>query len=136
MIQHQLGAIGIDVTIRKVTDLEAAIHSASRFDLLDMGSHFPYPDPASFLEQVFEDVPSGWLPPVASAGLRSVTASGRPKRLLSAASLADRLVRDRALLVAYGTPQVPQFLAPRVGCRVFISVSYGVDLARLCQETS
>jgi hypothetical protein len=132
IIQRDLGVIGLDVTIREVNNVRAAVRSGMRFDLLDLRSDIPYPDPASFMGQVLDDVPNGWVPQDDWAEVRRVMASTGSERFAAAAALADRLSRAGAPFAAYGVPGTPQFLAPSVGCRVFTSVGHGVDLAHLC----
>jgi hypothetical protein len=132
IVQRSLGEVGIVVTFKKVAGMRAAIRHSSRFDLLDLRSDLPYPDPASFLGQVIETVPAGWVPKDVSARVREVMASAGDQRFAAAESLADRLERGSATLIGYGTPQTPQFLVPRIGCRVFLPVDDGVDLAHLC----
>jgi ABC-type oligopeptide transport system substrate-binding subunit len=136
IVQRDLAAIGIEVAIRKFDNLDAAIRSGVTFDLLDTRSDLPYPDPATFLSQMLRDAPPGWVSEVVSAEVREVAGLSGHRRTVRAAGLADRLARNEVLFVAYGTPQMPQFLAPSVGCQVFTSVGYGVDLAALCPEPS
>jgi DNA-binding SARP family transcriptional activator/ABC-type oligopeptide transport system substrate-binding subunit len=132
IVQRDLGAIGIDVSVREVGSLGAALRSRSRFDLLDLRSDLPYPDPASFLGQILEDVPAEWIPPKVSASVSDVMALNGGRRFAAAASLADRLDHSTVLFTAYGTPETPQFLTPSIGCRVFTPVGNGVDLTHLC----
>jgi ABC-type oligopeptide transport system substrate-binding subunit/DNA-binding SARP family transcriptional activator len=136
IVQRDLAAIGIDVAIRKFDDLDAAIRSGVRFDLLDTRSDLPYPDPATFLSQMLRDIPPGWLSEAVSAEVRDVAALTGHRRTVRAAGIADRLALNEVPFVPYGTPQTPQFLAPRLGCQVFTSVGYGVDLAALCLQPS
>jgi hypothetical protein len=46
--------------------------------------------------------------------------------------LADRVVDDEVAVAAYGNDVVTAFLSPRLGCRVFPPLGYGIDLAALC----
>jgi ABC-type oligopeptide transport system substrate-binding subunit len=131
IVQRDLGAVGIDVRVRRV-DSVASNRSDSRFDLVDLRSELPYPDPASFVERILGDVPAGWVPTNLSVRASDTMAMNGDKRFAAAASLADRLDRGEVVLTAYGTPQTPEFLAPRIGCRVFTPVGDGVDLAHLC----
>jgi DNA-binding SARP family transcriptional activator/ABC-type transport system substrate-binding protein len=136
VVQQNLGAVGIDVTIRKVDDLDAAIESGAKFDLLDTTTRLPYPDSASFVAQVFDDIPSGWVPPSVRARVRRVARIGGDRRQAAAASLADRLATEGVPVAAYATPQISQFMGPRIGCRVFTAFANGLDLAAACSNTS
>lgn len=72
IVQSNLGAIGIHVSVRDIGSLGASFRSGARFDLLHLRSDLPYPDPASYLEQFLEDLPAGWIPPAVSARVRGV----------------------------------------------------------------
>ena len=132
IVQRDLAVIGIDVTIRKFDDLDAEIRSGVTFDLLDIRSDLPYPDPATFLSQIPRDVPPGWVSEAVSAEVRDVARLSGRRRIARAAALADRLALNEVPFVAYGIPQTPQILGPRISCRVFTSVGYGVNLGALC----
>jgi len=134
IVRRDLGAIGIDVRLRTVDTTPQA--GNYRFDLLDVRADLPYPDPAVFLSQTIGSIPAAWISPAVSARVRSLMSLGGMDRAVTAASLASRLVRDDALFAAYGTPQIPEFIAPSIGCRVFSPVSYGLDLAAMCPASS
>jgi hypothetical protein len=68
---------------------------------------------------VFDDIPSGWVPPSVRARVRRVARISGDRRQAAAASLADRLATGGVPVAAYGTPQISQFIGPRIGCRVF-----------------
>jgi hypothetical protein len=85
---------------------------------------------------MLRDIPPGWLSEAVSAEVRDVAALTGHRRTVRAAGIADRLALNEVPFVPYGTPQTPQFLAPRLGCQVFTSVGYGVDLAALCLQPS
>jgi ABC-type oligopeptide transport system substrate-binding subunit len=133
VVRRNLAAVGIDVSIRKLDDdVGAAIESGAMFDLLDMRTALPYPDSASFLAQVVDDLPSGWVPAGVQARVKGVAGTGRDGRQAAAALLADRLATVEVPVAAYGTPQTSQFIGPRIGCRVFSPFAYGLNLAALC----
>jgi hypothetical protein len=50
----------------------------------------------------------------------------------AAAELADRLVDQDVAVAPYGYDVVTALLSPRLGCRVFPPLGYGIDLAALC----
>jgi DNA-binding SARP family transcriptional activator/ABC-type transport system substrate-binding protein/outer membrane protein assembly factor BamB len=132
VVQGNLGAVGIDVTIRKLDDVGAALESGVEFDLLDMHTALPYPDSASFLAQMIEGLPSGWVPADVGARVKNVARLSGDRRQAAAASLADRLATVEVPVAAYATPQTSQFIGPRIGCRVFSPFAYGLDLAAMC----
>ena len=132
VVQQSLGAIGIDVTITKLDDLDAALEPGANFDLLDMRTALPYPDTASFLAQLVDDLPSGWVSALVRARVEAVRRMSGDGRQAAAASLADRLTTEEVPVAAYGTPQTRQFIGPRIGCRVFSPLAYGLDLAAMC----
>jgi DNA-binding SARP family transcriptional activator/ABC-type oligopeptide transport system substrate-binding subunit len=134
VVQRDLKAIGIDVRLRTIDTGSPA--GVSRFDLLDLRVDLSYPDPATFLSQIVGDIPSGWISSAMSARVRSLQSLTGRKRVVAAASLADRFVRHEVLLTAYGTPQIPEFMAPSVGCRVLSPVGDGLDLAAICPGSS
>ena len=136
VVRRNLAAVGIDVTIRKLDDLGAAIESGAKVDLLDIRTALPYPDSASFLAHMFYDVPSGWSPASVRAWVDAVHGMSGAGRQAAAASLADRLATVEVPVAAYGTPQTTQFIGPRIGCQVFSPFAYGLDLAAMCLTES
>jgi DNA-binding SARP family transcriptional activator/ABC-type transport system substrate-binding protein len=132
VLRENLAAVGIDVTIRKLDDLAAAIESGAEFDLLDTSAHLPYPDTASFLDHMFAGIPSRWLPASVRARVEGVAALSGDRRQAAATSLADRLATVDTPVAAYGTPQISQFISPRIGCRVFSPFANGLNLAAAC----
>jgi ABC-type oligopeptide transport system substrate-binding subunit len=136
LVQTHLAAIGIDVEISKVDDLSEAMKTTAMFDLLDTDTWIPYPDPASFLRQMLRDLPAAWAPAAASAKIQHVAGLSGNARQDEASALADDLAENDVLVAAYGTPQISQVIGPRVGCRVFTTFGYGLDLAALCLNGS
>lgn len=132
LVRLSLAAVGIDVTIREFDDIGAAIASGADFDLLDVGTGLPYPDSASFLARMFDDLPSGWVPAGVRTRVNGVGSISGDPRQAAAAALADRLARVEVPVAAYGTPQTSQFITPRIGCRVFSPFAYGLNLAAMC----
>lgn len=132
VVRRSLAAVGIDVTIRKLDDVDAAIASGAKFDLLDTSTRLPYPDSASFLAHMFDDLPSRWVAAGVRTRVKAVAGLSGDGRQAAAASLADRLATVEVPVAAYGTPQTSQFIGPRIGCRVFSPFAYGLDLAAMC----
>jgi hypothetical protein len=132
VVRRNLAAVGLDVTIRKVDDLGAALDSGAEFDLLDIRTALPYPDSASFLAHMLHDLPSGWVLPGVRTQVEGVAGMSGDRRQAAAASIADRLATVEVPVAAYGIPQTSQFVGPRIGCRVFSPFAYGLDLAAMC----
>lgn len=136
LIRAELGAIGIEVRVRELDDLQGALESGAKFDLLDVSTVILYPDAGSFLAQMLRDIPRGWLPPSVQSkieGLANVTGDARQT---AAGRIADELATDEVAVAAYSVPQTSQFIGPSIGCRLFTSVGYGLDLAALCPNGS
>jgi hypothetical protein len=57
-------------------------------------------------------------------------------RQTAAGRIADELATDEVAVAAYSVPQTSQFVGPSIGCRLFTSVGYGLDLAALCLNGS
>ena len=132
LVQADLAAIGIDVEIRKVGDLSEAMKTGAMFDLLDTEAWIPYPDSASFLWQMLRELPTAWVPARISAKIQHVAGLSGSARQNEASALADGLAGDDIAVAAYGTQQTSQVIGPQVGCRVFTTFGYGLDLAALC----
>jgi hypothetical protein len=132
VVRRNLAPVGIDVTIRKLDDLRRTLDSGTEFDLLDMYTALLYPDSASFLAHMVDALPSGWVPAGVRASVEGAARLSGDRRQAAAASLADRLATVEVPVAAYATPQTSQFISPRIGCRVFSSFAYGLDLAAMC----
>jgi DNA-binding SARP family transcriptional activator/ABC-type oligopeptide transport system substrate-binding subunit len=132
VVRRNLAAVGLDVTIRKVDDLGAALGSGATVDLVDLRTGLPYPDSASFLAHMLHDLPSGWILPGVRTQVEGVAGMSGDGRQAAAASIADRLATVEVPVAPYGIPQTSQFIGPRIGCRVFSPFAYGLDLAAMC----
>jgi hypothetical protein len=132
LVRRDLSAIGIDVTITAVADLDRALRRGAKFDLLDGETEILYPDSASFLAQAIRDIPRGWVQPAVRAEVERVAKRGGAGRQAAGAALADRLTTRYVNVVAYGAAQSSQFIDPGIGCRVLTPVAYGLNLAALC----
>jgi DNA-binding SARP family transcriptional activator/ABC-type oligopeptide transport system substrate-binding subunit len=149
VVQADLAAIGIEVRVRELDDLRGALESGAKFDLLDISTVILYPDAGSFLAQMihetglvpehpaqqdlgFQAIPHGWLPPGVQKKIEDVANLSGDARQAAAGRVADQLATDEVLVAAYGVPPTSQFVAPRVGCRLFTAFGFGLDLAALC----
>lgn len=125
--------IGIDLVIVR-TALPATAQGWATFDLADLEVWLPYPDSATFLTQLRDDAPRGWLGEKPESRIVELAGLAGDLRQRQAALLADRLQTRDVAMAAYGTPQFPQVIAPAVGCRAFDAFAYGLDLAAICSE--
>jgi ABC-type oligopeptide transport system substrate-binding subunit len=132
LARRDLSAIGINVTIRQVAELDRALRRGASFDLLDGETEIAYPDSASFLAQAIRDIPRGWVQPAVRKTVERVAKLSGADRQTAAAALADRLTARSVNVVAYGAHQTSQFINPRIGCRVLTPAAHGLDLAALC----
>jgi class 3 adenylate cyclase/ABC-type oligopeptide transport system substrate-binding subunit/DNA-binding beta-propeller fold protein YncE len=133
----QLAAIGIDIDIEEVDEIEEvnaddAVRQG-KIDLFDGGTDLDYLDAASFLEALLlRDVPHSWLPASVGRAVEQVTGLSGARRRRQANALADRLARKDVPVAAVGVGQIGGFFSPELGCRVFPPLGYGIDLATLC----
>ena len=136
VVRANLLAIGIEVRVREVDDLRAALRSGAEFDLVDAITEILYPDSGSFLAQMLRDVPRGWAPASVQRRIGALAGLGGDARGAAASDVAEWLVSDEFAVAAYGTPQTSQFVGPGIGCAMFTSFGYGLDLASLCLNAS
>jgi class 3 adenylate cyclase len=138
-VRTALAKIGIRVRIEAYENpWDAARDPATPIDIIDAGSGGYDPDPARLLRSlVFESPPTrDWFPSgIQTAARRMIRLEG-PARAAAAANLADRLVNDDVAVAAYGEDVVTALLSPRLRCRVFPPLGYGIDLAALCLNES
>jgi DNA-binding SARP family transcriptional activator/ABC-type oligopeptide transport system substrate-binding subunit len=149
VVQADLAAIGIEVRVRVLDDLRGALESGAKFDLVDAGTVILYPEAGSFLAQMIHEIglvnehpgpedlglhaiPLGWLPPGVHKKIEALAKLRGDARQAAAGRVADMLATDEVLAAAYGVPPTSQFVAPRIGCRLFTPFGYGLDLAALC----
>ncbi len=150
LVRADLGAIGIEVRIRELDDgFQGALESGAKLDLLDASTVILYPDAGSFLAQMIQEtglvlehpgqedlglhaIPQGWLPPGVQKKIGSLADLTGDARQAAAGRIADELATNEVPVAAYGVPQTSQFVGPSVGCRLFMSFGYGLDLAAAC----
>jgi DNA-binding SARP family transcriptional activator/ABC-type oligopeptide transport system substrate-binding subunit len=149
LVRADLGAIGIEVRVRELDDLQGALESGAKFDLLDASTVILYPDAGSFLAQMIQEVglvlehpgqqdlglhaiPHGWLPPDVQKKIAGLAYLSGDARQAAARRIADELATNEVPVAAYGVPQTSQFVGPNVGCRLFTSFGHGLDLAAAC----
>ena len=133
-VASALNEFGVSVVAVEVENPQAAIRAKrSKFDLIDLSTNVPYPDPAAFLERMLGyDVPRAWLPRSTQAAIaRLDTLSGR-RREEAALQLARHLQRSDVPVIAYGADAIGTLLGPRLGCRTWNGIDAGPDLAALC----
>jgi ABC-type oligopeptide transport system substrate-binding subunit len=149
LVRADLGAIGIEVRVKELDDLRGALESGAKFDLLDASTVILYPDAGSFLTQMIQEIglvlehpgeqdlglhaiPHGWLPPGVQKQIEDLAHLAGDARQAAAGRIADALATNEVPVAAYGVPQTIQFVGPNVGCRLFTSFGYGLDLAAAC----
>ena len=132
VVRANLAVIGIRVDLERVLDADTALRSSERFDLMDLETGILYPDSASYLASLADEMPADWMPAASREAVGQVAAIEGSRRQPAAATLANRLVTRDIALAAYGNPGVAQFAGPRIGCRRFSSFGYGLDLAAMC----
>jgi ABC-type oligopeptide transport system substrate-binding subunit len=149
LVRADLAAIGIEVRVRELDDLREALESGAKIDLLDASTVILYPDAGSFLAQMIREIglvlehpgqqdlglhaiPHGWLPPGVRKKIEGLANLSGDARQAAAGRVADELATDEVPVAAYGAPQTSQFVGPNVGCRLFTSFGYGLDLAAVC----
>jgi DNA-binding SARP family transcriptional activator/ABC-type oligopeptide transport system substrate-binding subunit len=133
-VDSALNELGVSVAAVEVENPQGAIRAnRAKFDLIDLSTNVPYPDPAAFLERMLgDDVPRAWLPPSTRAAIaRLDTHSGR-RRQEAAQRLTQRLQRSDVPVIAYGADAIGTLLGPRLGCRTWNGIDAGPDLAALC----
>jgi hypothetical protein len=133
IVRDDLARVGIDVRIRRLASFEAVFEPGAAYDILDWGTRFSYPDPASFLVQMLlRDLPTAWLPDGVREDVERVSDMSGQARHDAATRLAYRLETEDIPLIAVGVVHVGTVLGPRLGCRTFPPFGFGVDLAALC----
>jgi class 3 adenylate cyclase/ABC-type oligopeptide transport system substrate-binding subunit len=137
LVETALAELGVDLEIEQREDFQPARRGPeSEYDIFNGFTAVDYPDGAAFLRTtVGETVPEHWFPPGISERVAAVDRVAGDRRDTAAAALADDLVRD-AVLIPFGTFGRVEFLSPRLGCKVFPPLGYGVSLATLCRAPS
>jgi class 3 adenylate cyclase/ABC-type transport system substrate-binding protein len=134
LVKSELARIGIRVRVEDFDDPSAvAANPEAGIDILEGGWSIYEADPANFLRALLEFPPiANWIPSEITAEARRISHLDGPVRVAAAAHLADRLVADDVVLATDGNGVVTALLSPRLGCRVFPPLGYGIDLAALC----
>ncbi len=129
-IRRQLKAIGITVTIRRASDYPAdAFQSGTDFDLVAHSTDSGTPDPVGLLGSLREDT---WLGDAVHRSLARLENLSGQARIDQAVGFVDEVVHQRALVIPYGRPIYPFYVADRIGCG-FVQPAIGaVDLLSLC----
>jgi DNA-binding SARP family transcriptional activator len=133
-VASAVNELGVAVTVVEVANPQASIRAdPTKFDLVDLSTNVPYPDPAAFLARMLgSDVPRAWLPTATKAAIaRLGTLNGTPREE-AALRLARRLRRSDVPVIAYGADAIGTLLGPRLGCRTWNGIDAGPDLAALC----
>jgi DNA-binding SARP family transcriptional activator len=136
-VASALNELGVSVTAVEVANPRAAIRAdPTRFDLVDLSTNVPYPDPAAFLERMLGgDVPREWLPASTHATIARLGTLSRRHREHAALRIAQHLQRTDVPVIAYGADAIGTLLGPRLACRAWNGIDAGPDLAALCLNT-
>jgi hypothetical protein len=134
VVRASLSRIGITVEIEELSDPLAEAHTPNAdIDLLGMGTGLDYADSAGFLERMLlQDVPRSWLPEGVAEQIERLSRLSGAGRRSEAVRLADELATGEVPVGPTVTAVVPALLGPRLGCRVFPPMGFGIDLAALC----
>jgi peptide/nickel transport system substrate-binding protein len=142
IVQRDLGAIGIAVTVRsfEIADLFAReSRRGEPFDIGFMSWASDYPDPSDFLNRMFSGSqigrPGGFNysffdDPAFNRRLAAANAMPPPERYDAYRRLDHDLVRA-APAIAYQNLARRDFISARIGCH-FDHPVYGIDLTSLC----
>jgi hypothetical protein len=135
LVESALAELGIDLAIEQREDqMPARSGPESAYDVYNGFTAIDYPDSAAFLRTtVGETVPEHWFPRGVAERVAAVDRLSGDRRDAAAAALADELVRD-AVVIPFGTIGRAEFLSPRLGCKIFPPLGYGVSLATLCRR--
>jgi DNA-binding SARP family transcriptional activator/ABC-type transport system substrate-binding protein len=137
LVRSELRPIGLRVRLKAFEDAgTAARKRGAKIDMMDQGI-YGQADVPSFMHGVFfYAMPPSWVLPEVGRAVERVGRLSGSARQSAAAALADRLVARDVPLIPYGNKVNGEFLARRLGCRVFPPASSGVDLASLCLKGS
>jgi ABC-type transport system substrate-binding protein len=133
-VASALDELGLNAVAVAVEDPHSAIRAKrAKFDLVDLSTNVPHPDPAAFLDRMLgHDVPRGWLPTSTQTAIaRLDTLSGR-RRAEAARRLAKHVQRSDVPVIGYGADAIGTLLGPRLRCRSWNEIDAGPDLATLC----
>ena len=140
IVRANLRRIGIRVRIEPTLDcLRGPDPKRERADmsLVTLASFEldPYPFVAAVSgddRQLGDSVPNGWAPPLLAAqAARADRLQGAARRQAFAA-LEAKLARRAVTMAGFGQFVVPEYLSPRVGCRVFQGAYGFLDLGAAC----
>jgi hypothetical protein len=132
-VRAELGPVGIRVRLERFDNpYQDAGQQDARIDIVDEGAEIAYPDSASFLASMLSAMPPGWVSPRVAREVNALSALSGTERQSAAAALAQRLAVRDVPVIAYGSHVQGEFFSPKLGCRVFPPMGYGVDLAALC----
>jgi YVTN family beta-propeller protein len=139
IVRADLGAIGIDVAIKRLPIIPMFGHEFTRGEPWDIGWFgwaADYPDPSDFIGPPFagSDVAfPGADEPRDAARVAAVSRLTGERRLRAYGQLDVDLARHAAPVVAFANVTAEDFFSARIGCQVFQPI-YGMDLGRLCRR--
>ena len=140
LIRQNLAAIGVAVRITPSLDcLLGQDPKLDRADLMMLSPASSIADPAPFIEATLGRdaglgyrLPVGWFRDAAlTAEADQARSLQEPARAAAYAALQDRLLAA-APVAALGSWTAPEYVAPRLGCRVFQPALGALDLGAAC----
>jgi ABC-type transport system substrate-binding protein len=134
VVAAQLRPLGVTVVPVGVANVAAALRSVgARIDLAALSTELPFPDPASFLEQMLtRDVPPSWVPAATRTSVNALDRLAGRARHRAAVHLARRIAGKDVPIVPFGTPHIGLLLRPQLGCRHLDAYDFELDLTTLC----
>jgi ABC-type oligopeptide transport system substrate-binding subunit len=138
-VKASLARIGLRVRVDREQD-PYGVMSGANWDMIDSGWTYDWPDPADFLNVLFD--PKAYRPPfypsaepVPAAYERMLEAAEPLRGTARAAAyrtLAARLERDVTPIAVFATPVTPEFFSARMGCQVEQPIIGAADIGALC----
>jgi hypothetical protein len=142
IVRANLARIGIEV--RPLPSLNCTLGhdpAIERAELMLLSPATPIADPQPFVEGALGSargigagqLPRGWW---LDRPLRRAIVAARPlrgsARTTAYAALQQRLLRDAVPFAALGSWTAPEYVSPRLGCRVFQGAHGFLDLGAVC----
>jgi hypothetical protein len=140
IIRRSLRPIGVRVRLQPSLDcLRGPDPKRERADLSLLTLASLNLDPYAFLaaasgdDAAFGDpVPNGWAPRNLAAGARRADRAQGAARRRAFAALERRLARGPVPVTGFGEFVAPEYMSPRVGCRLFQGAYGFLDLGAAC----
>jgi YVTN family beta-propeller protein len=139
VVRADLGAIGIDVRIKRLPYAALFQRESTRGEPFDIGWYgwsVDYPDPSDFIDVPFAAADVDFPGADEQRYMRRIADASRlagARRLRAYGELDITLAKRAAPVVAFANLTTDDFFSPHIGCQVFQPM-YGMDLAALCRR--